>query len=168
MTVKPQMSMDQSYWTVGVLLVISIAQPASALNDTVESLIPLPENITAFGTTIDTDPINCQSAIWVPILRFFIVNYIGHAFTVKVPAGYNTVYALLFAVESLFLPYFGLLLACRTIQHFAVGEQDPLKRAARGGALCVVARTKHWKPRAGDKAYCWRSSPSTQGAKEKL
>jgi hypothetical protein len=92
-------------------------------------------------------------------LKFIATNYIAHAFTVSIAAGYGSYYSILFAFASLFFPYIGLVTACRSLEQLAVLEPDPLKRAARAGALCMVVRTKFWEPKRGDKVWCWQQTP---------
>ncbi|KAF8247327.1 hypothetical protein K440DRAFT_551415 [Wilcoxina mikolae CBS 423.85] len=101
-----------------------------------------------------TDP---SRAFW-EILKFIGTNYMAHAFTARVAPGYGDLYSALFGLASLFFPYIGLVTACRSLEQLAWLEPDPLKRAARAGALCMVIRTRYWKPRPHDKVWCWRKS----------
>lgn len=147
------------------VLFAEIASPSALPQDvpqTTDTFLDLStlKNITTGPIAPKLSVLECQGTIWLPILKFFLINYVGHAFTVKLGAGYKTIYGILFGLLSLFQPYFALLLACRVMECFAVGEKDPLRRALRGGALCVVARTNTWRPKAGDEAYLWRSIPT--------
>lgn len=146
------------YWIVGIILAVPFAYalPPNIPPDYVpDPLVPRGFSIPKFNST----NAQCVAGVGVRITKFFIFNYIGHAFTIKPGAGYKTIYVLTFAMAAIFLPYYGLLLACRGMETCAVNEENMLKRAGRGGALCVVARTKKWRPRPGDKAWCWRSAP---------
>lgn len=149
----------QPHWVTIFIFAVSFVQLASSsdtpLNDDT-SLVTKPTNTTSDFQNI-LNRLDCERHVWMGVFTFFAVNYVGHAFTVRLKAGYGPTYSLFYGMTTLFLPYFGLYFACKTIERWAVSEKDNLRRALRGGALCVVARTKNWKPKAGDKAWCWRS-----------
>ena len=97
------------------------------------------------------------------VVKFVATNYVAHAFSVKTAPGYGWFYSLLFSVYSLAFPYVGLVTACRSLEHVPFFEPDPLKRAAKVGALCMVARTKYWKgpnnskaPNDNNKVWGWQ------------
>ena len=121
-------------------------------NSILEILLALSATLTSSNAfPIDfKDKLNYASAIskskatW-EVLKFIATNYLAHAFTVNVAPGYGGVYSLIFSVASLAFPYIGLVTACRSLELMATLERDPLQRAAKAGALCMVARTKYWK-----------------------
>ncbi|KAF8542014.1 hypothetical protein BDD12DRAFT_641404, partial [Trichophaea hybrida] len=84
-------------------------------------------------------------------LKYIASNYIAHSFTIKLAAGYGSSYGILFGFASLFFPYICLVTASRSLEQMSILEKDPMKRAARAGALCMVVQTKFWKPNPGDK-----------------
>ena len=99
-----------------------------------------------------------KSKITWEVLKFIATNYLAHAFTVSIAPGYGWLYSLLFSLGSLTFPYIGLVAACRSLEQMAILERDPLQRAAKAGALCMVTRTKYWKGRNGDpKVWCWQT-----------
>ena len=100
-------------------------------------------------TKFDYSPGMEKSKITWEVLKFIATNYLAHAFTVNTPQGYQTLYSILFSLSSLAFPYMGLVTACRSLGQMPVLEPDILKRAARAGALCMVARTKYWKAPIG-------------------
>jgi hypothetical protein len=104
-----------------------------------------PEVITA-GQLLQS----CTSAVVIPVLQFVVTNFIAHAFTVRFSPGYGFFYTLIFSLKALVFPCFGLLTACRSMEHLTLLEEDPLNRALEAGALCTVARTEEWKPKNGD------------------
>lgn len=53
-------------------------------------------------------------------------------------------------MSAMFIPFGSILRACSAISHGKFGKETDLERAARVGALCVVARSKDWKPLAGE------------------
>ncbi|CCX32016.1 Similar to predicted protein [Chaetomium globosum CBS 148.51]; acc. no. XP_001223087 [Pyronema omphalodes CBS 100304] len=100
----------------------------------------------------------CATDLGFPVLKFLIANYVAHAFTIRFKPGSGPFYTLVFSLWALFFPYFGLILACRSLEHFAVFEDNPLETALKAGGLCTVARTHRWKPEKGDKLFCLRTS----------
>jgi hypothetical protein len=90
-----------------------------------------------------------------PVLRFIATNFIAHAFTIKLSPGFDTTYTFMFSLMALVFPYFGLVTAVRNVEHLASFEESPLDSAAKAGALCTLVRTRKWKPRPGDKVWCW-------------
>lgn len=94
------------------------------------------------------------------VLKFIATNYFAHAFAVGTAPGYGAIYSVLISIGSLAFPYIGLVTACRSLERMAILERDPLKRAARAGALCMVARTRDWKPRNDGSEdpghWCWQ------------
>ena len=102
-----------------------------------------------------TDCLKEASLSIFPVVRFIATNYIAHAFTVKLSPGFGLFYLVMFSVMSLFFPYFGLVEAIRNIEQLAYFAGSDLDTATKAGALCVLARTGRWRPRPGDKAWCW-------------
>lgn len=45
-----------------------------------------------------------------------------------------------------FSPYFGLILACCSMEYLAIFADNPLDTALKAGGLCTVARTREWRP----------------------
>lgn len=91
----------------------------------------------------------------VPIIKFITANYIAHAFTIKLNPGCAITKTLTSCLESLCAPYSGLVRAARSIENLAAFAESPLESAGKSGALCVLARTREWKPESGEKAWCW-------------
>ena len=79
------------------------------------------------------------------VFQFVATNYVAHAFTTHTAPGYGGLYSLIFSFYSLQFPYIGLVTACRSLELMPRCGEDPLKRAAKAGALCMVVRTKYWK-----------------------
>ena len=98
-----------------------------------------------FQTKFDYVSAIAKSETTWDVLKFIATNYLAHAFTVNTAPGYGGFYSLLFSLGSLAFPYIGLVRACRSLGLMTMLEPDPLQRAARAGALCMVARTKYWK-----------------------
>lgn len=92
------------------------------------------------GTTV------CTDANWDEVLLFLLVNYLAHAATAVSFPGESKWELNVRRLDSLLVPYIGLMYALRKIQWFLILEKDPLKRACRAEALCQVVRTKDWTP----------------------
>jgi len=107
---------------------------------------------TTITPQLSNEVLNCATTLIIPILQFVITNYIAHAFTIRFSPGYGRFYTLIFSLKALIFPCFGLLTACRSIECLAVTE-NTLNCALEAGALCVVARTKEWKPEEGDMVW---------------
>lgn len=80
----------------------------------------------------------CWLATWTDVAKFFLLNYVLHAFTVLYPPGASTLLIILDTSLAMVLPLSGSGWAMYAITMFAIGEKDKLKRAARAGALCMV------------------------------
>lgn len=153
--------MFRPYWIFGIILAISFTYALPSNSPPNHVLDPRGAlTVSINGKELNSTTQQCIATVGLKISKFFIFNYIGHAFTIKPGAGYKSTYVLVLALAAVFLPYYGLLLACRNIEYCPAQEKNTLKCAARGGALCVVARTKKWRPREGDTAWCWRSVPT--------
>jgi hypothetical protein len=138
--------MPNQFHEILVILITALSSSIAA---------PIVQNVT--GTVLSSTNIARSKIIW-DILKYIGTNYIAHAFTINTAAGYGSLYATTFGLTSLFFPYIGLSAACRSLEQMAILEKDPLKRAARAGALCMVVRTKYWKPRSEDKVWCWQQN----------
>ncbi|KAJ7645174.1 hypothetical protein DFH06DRAFT_595433 [Mycena polygramma] len=121
------------------------------------------QNITIVapvGTTQHGDEhLLCVPAQTWDILTFFAANYLAHAATVRPYPGesqFDTIYALIAAV---LFPTSGIVRGVTAIARrgFLGGDDfwkgyfggSALEVAARSGALCMVIRTRQWKPVPG-------------------
>jgi hypothetical protein len=120
-------------------------------------VVALPTNITNTTSSgaLNNDGLNCVPASWTDIASFFVGNYFAHAATVKLYPGESTLPTLLALVCSLLFPASGLLRGLNGIvRHARFRKKNPksdYQTAAAAGALCMVVRTKSWRPCAGDK-----------------
>ena len=130
--------------------------------------LPLP-----VGTTYHSTPgLLCTPAQWTDILAFYCFNYIAHAATVITRPGERNLDFAGSAFGCLLFPAMGLYRGVEAILGGAVfvgwrkwkwlvglkqgeGEGDKevdaeLRKAAKSGALCMIVRTKNWRPVDGD------------------
>ena len=113
------------------------------------------------GTQNHSDPhLLCTPTKGIDVAAFFLANYLSHAATAKTLPGetmwsqfYSIVFALLF-------PTSGVFRGLRGIFQHAVLAKSPLEAASRAEALCVVVRSRDWKPRDGDRIRGIRLSPN--------
>ena len=99
----------------------------------------------------DSD-LSCKPAAWTDILLFIGANYVAHAATVKSLPGETTWDSAVGTVAALLTLAAGLTRAITAIRRLAIWRNNgsELRKAARAGALCMVARSYHWEPRCGD------------------
>lgn len=154
-------------WIVAIILALSFARglPSPPPVHHIEEPFLDSFKITINNITYDKNTTECVGKVSMTIGAFFLTNFITHAFTIRKGAGDKTLYVGISFLAALFLPYYGLLLACRSLESCANQKKNTLKRAGRGGGLCVVARTKDWRPQDGERVWCWRSTPNEGGKK---
>jgi len=82
----------------------------------------------------------CTPPYWYDYVIFFFSNYFAHAATVISTPARHWLGTVEIMVLALVLPVSGITRACSAIRNHAVTEKDPLKKAAKAGALCMVVR----------------------------
>ena len=120
--------------------------------------------VTAFPVPIlaRSPPVYCGAASWQSIVFFYILNYGAHAVTIKSFPGDRTWKSIAWMIAALLVPFSGILRGCISISRGKVLHETDLQHAARAGALCVLARSEKWKPRAGESIRgCRVSGPET-------
>lgn len=85
------------------------------------------------------------------VIIFFATNYLAHAATVKSSPGDDTLLQACNAILALFFPMSGLLRALNAIARLPILARRDLERACKAGALCMVVRAPHWRPKLGQK-----------------
>ncbi|KAI9660558.1 MAG: hypothetical protein M1821_009910 [Bathelium mastoideum] len=83
------------------------------------------------------------------IIIFFATNYLAHAATVKSSPGDDVLVQACNAILALCFPMSGLLRALNAIVRFPVAAENEVDKACRAGALCMVVRAPHWRPKLG-------------------
>lgn len=87
------------------------------------------------------------------VATFFLVNYLAHAATLKPIPGQPIVPAFLDLILTLFFPGYGIIRGLNSICENVFRGKTALETALKAGALCEVVRTKHWRPRKGDRIH---------------
>jgi hypothetical protein len=97
------------------------------------------------------DHLLCTPSRWNDIFVFFFANYVAHAATVKSIPGEPALLAIWALLCALLFPVSGVMRGVDAILQHAVTARTPLEAASKAGALCMVVRTKEWKPQRGDR-----------------
>ncbi|RYP63526.1 hypothetical protein DL771_009222 [Monosporascus sp. 5C6A] len=107
------------------------------------------------GTTNHGNPnLLCTPAKWYDLIIFFSANYFAHSATVIVNPGQSLIETGILIFFALILPGAGIVGAVSAIvRHAATETKNPLNRAARAGALCMVLKV----PESGTYATQLRS-----------
>ena len=92
----------------------------------------------------------CTPTQWNDVLLFLLGNYFAHAVTVVSKPGEPYRDLLFRTFVALLFPHSGMRDGLKAITRHAIFQTDPLKRAARAGALCMLVRSPQWKPKKGD------------------
>jgi hypothetical protein len=112
------------------------------------------------GSTNHSNPLLlCSPPKWYDFALFFFGNYFAHAATVISASGEPLHETLEVALMGLLFPISGVTRALPAIFHHAATERDPVARAARAGALCMVARTPMGSGAMEDEPEWWNLSP---------
>ncbi|KAK3994460.1 hypothetical protein QBC44DRAFT_391772 [Cladorrhinum sp. PSN332] len=108
------------------------------------------------GTTNRGNPaLLCMPAEWYRYILFFFANYVAHAATTVPTPGRGTKSSIVAVVAALLLPGSAITSALAVILRRPATEKDPLKSAARAGALCIVLekRRSHCRKESLDQWY---------------
>ena len=113
------------------------------------------QNVTLqvpYGTTDHGDPDSlCIPPTWIDIASFFLFNYIAHGATVVSYPGERAYSSFIDVVIAILFPTTGVKKALDLIfRHPRLTSKNDLELAARSGALCMLIRTRSWKPQKGD------------------
>ena len=104
------------------------------------------------GTTNHGDPNSfCTPATSWNIGSYMLLNYVAHGATVVSYPGESWRDRLLSIVSAIVFPVLGVIRAFNFIFRCPIlSKGNDLKVAARSGALCMLVRSKKWKPQPGD------------------
>ena len=105
--------------------------------------------VKALPAMIQSRGLVCVPAAWSDVVSFFLVNYVAHAASIKPRAGEGTSSVMLTTFTALLFPFSGAMRGFVALTMRPRYKGDALQQAARAGALCVVSRTKDWRPIAG-------------------
>lgn len=125
-----------------LLLLSSAVQAMETANITLQ----VPKGTTNHGDL----NLLCTPAQWTDVILFLCSGFLAHALTVVSKPGEPCRDLLPRTIMSLFFPNYGLRDGLDAIFRHAILIKDPLQRAARTGALCVLMRSQLWRPRIGD------------------
>ncbi|KAJ6014484.1 pogo transposable element [Penicillium herquei] len=132
-----------------VAIVLALIYTSSA------AVLPLAKRNTTItvpdGVTYHQDSESiCTPTSWTDILTFFFGNYVAHAAsTVTLPgeSSFGNIHNMLVA---LLWPGQGVRRGMLIIFRRAIFWKDPVQQAHRAAALCMVVRSRTWKPEPGE------------------
>ena len=101
--------------------------------------LPLPPGSSNHGNP----NLLCIPPRWFDYLLFYLSNYLAHAATVIKTPGQGRKEMIYNFLAALLLPGSGNMRAMEAIRRHSWLESDPIKRALRAGALCMVVRLGH-------------------------
>jgi hypothetical protein len=103
------------------------------------------------GTNNHGDPhLLCTPTQWTDVLVFLLANYVTHIITITSRAGETTYSFVVRSIAAFLCPFFGVGEGVEAILAHAIFVKDPLQRAARAKALCMLVRGENWKPHIED------------------
>ena len=100
------------------------------------------------GTSTHGDPhLLCPPTQWETIVIFFVVNFIAHAATVKLPPAPSNLIKIQIFFGALLMPSSGMVFAIQAFKQTILGlGKSKAQKAAIAGSLCMYARSKDWRP----------------------
>ena len=101
----------------------------------------------------------CTPPKWYDLALFFGANYFAHAASVISASGEPWHETLEVVLMALLFPISGVTRAVPAIFHHAATERDPIARAARAGALCMVSRAPTGSGEMESNPEWWNLSP---------
>lgn len=94
-------------------------------------------NSTEYILAVKGDTV-CRDSGWLDVVRFFVLNYGLHVFTVRLPPGASVRNTALSYIGSLVIPIYGVCTACGLILNYVWRGRGQLHMALEAGALCMV------------------------------
>lgn len=127
-----------------LILVFSCYLSAAASIPTTNITIEVP-----VGTTNHGDPhLLCTPTQWTDLVMFYLGNFFFHAATVKPYPGEATIDLIVNVVSAILFPTIGVIRGLNSIVRCSIfTAKGGLQRTARSGALCMVVRSRDWKPK---------------------
>ena len=92
----------------------------------------------------------CTPTRWTDVLIFLLANYVAHVLAIVSRPGEHSRHLLYRNIIAFLFPFSGMIYSLETISRHALLVKEPLQRAGRARALCVVIRDTSWKPYVGD------------------
>lgn len=107
---------------------------------------------TAFPMSIlrCSPSVYCGPVSWQSIVFFCILNYGTYVVTIKSFPGDKIWKSVAWTIAALLVLVSGILRGCLSISRGKVFFETDFQYADRADALCVLARSKKWKPRVSE------------------
>jgi hypothetical protein len=130
-----------------VVLVVLYCLGAATSLPTQNITIEVPNGTTNHGDS----HLLCTPTRWTDIVTFLLFNFFAHAATVVSYPGESGEDVILAVIGATLFPTSGAMRGLNSImRHSVLSTNDPLQKAARSGALCMLVRSPSWKPEKGD------------------
>ncbi|CAL5871086.1 uncharacterized protein PFLUO_LOCUS5332 [Penicillium psychrofluorescens] len=139
------------------LIAGSLAGVLPIRSDTKTTTVTLPPGVTYNPDT----HLFCAPTKWTDVATFFLGNYISHAATVITFPGEPWQVVALNMLLAIVFPGMGAARGLLAIIRHAALCKDPIQRALRSRAMCMVVRSKEWKPSSGQKVHSLTFLPGT-------
>lgn len=110
--------------------------------DSINITISVPQGTTGHGNP----HLLCFPPQWYNYFFFLAINYLAHACTVISLPGQTLQETVIVAIAALLFPMSGMSRAMAAIMGHAAFCSDPIQKAARAGALCMVAKNEPATP----------------------
>ncbi|KAJ5832209.1 pogo transposable element [Penicillium riverlandense] len=127
----------------------SLAGVLPIRSDTKLTNVTLPQGVTYNQNT----HLLCSPTTWTDVATFFLGNYISHAATVIAFPGEPWHVVTLNMLLAILFPGMGAARGLLAIIRHAALCKDPIQRALRSRAMCMVVRSKEWRPSSGQKVH---------------
>ncbi|KAJ5640682.1 pogo transposable element [Penicillium herquei] len=139
------MRISNTLQVVAIVLALVYTSSAAVLPKR-NTTITVPDGITYHQ---DSESI-CTPTSWTDILTFFFGNYVAHAASTVTLPGESSFGNIQNMFVALLWPAQGVRRGMLVIFRRAVFWKDPLQQAHRAAALCMVVRSRRWKPEPGE------------------
>jgi hypothetical protein len=122
-------------------------------------MAPVASNTTPTFSNHGNPDLVCTPTHWSTILLFFAANYVAHCLTIKFYPAETLKEKAIAVAGALLFPASGLSRAIEAIrQRSRLRKVNPIERALIAGALCMVVRSRTWRPHENDVLRNIRSS----------
>ncbi|CAI7663236.1 unnamed protein product [Penicillium glandicola] len=124
--------------------------PLTLIAGSLAAVVPIKDSPTQLpaGTTYNSEThLLCTPTTWTDIASFFLGNYLSHAATVVVFPGEPAYLVVLNMIIAILFPSMGLSRGILAIRRHAALYKDPIQKATRSRAMCMVVRSPSWVPK---------------------
>ncbi len=110
----------------------------------------LADQYSSTNGTQGSSHVICRPTTWYDVCLFYFTNYIIHALSVRSLPGENIFSSTSFRFICLLIPFTGVRRGLSLVLRASNLAPNDLQAAARARALCMIVRSKDWRPQSGD------------------